>query len=583
MFKQVPDAAYDRSDAKTQCIDHQPFSLERITFQSNTFSTHTRQWAGMSNSFSPSDNDFPYNHSLAPLESLLAGVKRPGSFCVHGALALPMPMVRVDGVGALSFPLPPAQIAALLAAAERAPYGRGEQTVVDTSVRRVWQIDAARVRISGKSWTHSMGRILAETGRGLGCEDAAIHAELYKLLVYDPGGFFLAHHDAEVAQAARLIVAAFSADHAPRKLAWLLAHQYSQAELGFAALKGVDVAVVGVLYRAADAAACDAHLGVVHIEESGPAEVHYVPSRGRRYRDNFDEEDAIDATGVAYEVVEVSDTDRYIDSWFAAGDTRPALGRLPLGLGELLPAGALDDEPPDEDRLLESTGNEGVSFERAYRRAALILWPRARQMEVLLQAGVGSALPMLEEALAAASRWGNCSSHWSHRRSRAVRAPFARSCSCWMQATRVRRASARRDRSERATVAAVAPLLRLPAGAQRVCTFGAGRLEPAGGIGLPLRGLPGAAGLRAESTPARAKIALFRSLFRGRDDLFARRFESRATGSSPARTRCPEAGSETSSPCHCKRSRASGATVCSWTTASPRGSTSGRFSPACAR
>ena len=151
----------------------------------------------------------------------------------------------------------------------------------------------------------------------------------------------------EFAQAARLIVAAFSTDHAPRKLAWLLAHQYSQAELGFAALKGVDVAVVGVLYRAADAAACDARLGVVHIEESGPAEVHYVPSRGRGYRDNFDEEDAIDATGVAYEVVEVSDTDRYIDSWFAAGDTRPALGRLPLGLGELLPAGALDDEPPD--------------------------------------------------------------------------------------------------------------------------------------------------------------------------------------------------------------------------------------------
>ncbi|NDH53722.1 MAG: 2OG-Fe(II) oxygenase, partial [Betaproteobacteria bacterium] len=397
------------------------------------------------------DNDLPYSRSLAPLESLLAGVKRPGGFCVHGALALPMPMVQVDGVGLLSFPLPQAQIAALIAVAERAPYGRGEQTVVDTSVRQVWQIAAAQVRISGKSWAQSLGRILAETGRGLGCENAAIQAELYKLLVYDPGGFFLAHrdsekapdmfgtlllqlpsphsggelrirhgsretridlsatdcselgfaafyadcehevrpvesghrvclvfnllrgaasdappasapsHDVEVAQAARLIGAAFAADDAPRKLAWLLAHQYSQAELGFAALKGVDAAVAGVLCRAADAAACQAHLGVVHIEESGPAEVHYVPRRGRGYRDF--EEDEIDATGVNYDDVEISDTARYIDHWVAVGDQRPSFGRLPLGHGELLPAGALDDEPPDEDRLLESTGNEGVSFE----------------------------------------------------------------------------------------------------------------------------------------------------------------------------------------------------------------------------
>jgi hypothetical protein len=436
------------------------------------------------------DDDFPYSRSLAPLESLLAGVKRPGDFCVHGALALPMPMVQVDGVGLLSFPLPQAQMAALIAAAERAPYGRGQQTVLDTSVRQVWQIDAARVRISGKSWAQSLGRVLAETGRGLGCEGQAIRAELYKLLVYDPGGFFLAHrdsekapsmfgtlllqlpsphaggelrirhgsrearidlsatdfselgfaafyadcehevrpvesghrvclvfnllrgaasdapaasapnYDTEVAQAARLLGAAFAAEDAPRKLAWLLAHQYSQAELGFAALKGVDAAVAGVLCRAADAAACRAHLSVVHIEESGPAEVHSLPSRRRHYRDDL-EDDEIDATGVAYEVVEISDTARYIDHWVAAGDQRPALGRLPLGHGELLPAGALDDEPPDEDRLLESTGNEGVSFERAYRRAALILWPRAGEVEVLLQAGVGAALPMLEEVLAA--------------------------------------------------------------------------------------------------------------------------------------------------------------------------------------
>lgn len=435
-------------------------------------------------------SDLPYNRSLADLESLLTCVKRPGDFCMHSALALPMPLVQVDGVGSLSFPLLEAQAAALIAAAELAPFGRGEQTVLDTSVRRVWQIDAQRVHLGGKHWAQSLRLVLADAARGLGCEDATIQAELYKLLVYDPGGFFLPHrdsekapgmfgtlliqlpsphsggelrirhgsrevridlsatdsaelgfaafyadcehevrpvdagyrlclvfnllrgaagdgppakapsYDAEDAQATRLLKAAFGSKGAPRKLVWLMAHQYSQAELGFDALKGVDAAVVGVLRRAAEAAACEVHLAVMNIEESGPAEVHYAPSRGRRYRDDFESDD-IDAAAVDYEVVEVSDTDRYIDHWIATDGLGRAFGRLPLAEGELLPAGALDDVPPDEDRLLEATGNEGVSFERAYRRAALILWPRARQVDALLQAGVGSALPALEALLAA--------------------------------------------------------------------------------------------------------------------------------------------------------------------------------------
>ena len=94
-------------------------------------------------------------------------------FCMHAALALPMPVVQVDGVGSLAFPLLESQAAALIAAAERAPYGRGEQTVLDTSVRRVWQIDAARVHLGGKHWAQSLKRVLVDAARGLGCGDAA--------------------------------------------------------------------------------------------------------------------------------------------------------------------------------------------------------------------------------------------------------------------------------------------------------------------------------------------------------------------------------------------------------------------------
>lgn len=76
-------------------------------------------------------------------------------------------------------------------------------------------------------------------------------------------------------------------------------------------------------------------------------------------------------------------------------------GDLPLLDGEVLPAGASDGEPPDEQRLTAATGNEGASFERAYHRAALLIWPRDRFADALLQAGVGAALPYLRDRIEA--------------------------------------------------------------------------------------------------------------------------------------------------------------------------------------
>lgn len=51
-----------------------------------------------------------YNQDLQALESLLSEVNRPGDFFVSGMREVPMPKVTVDGVGVLSFPVPPAQI-----------------------------------------------------------------------------------------------------------------------------------------------------------------------------------------------------------------------------------------------------------------------------------------------------------------------------------------------------------------------------------------------------------------------------------------------------------------------------------------
>ena len=70
-----------------------------------------------------------YATNCEPLERLLASVDRPGDFCASGRSSAPMPVLAVAGVGALSFPVPDAQVEALVAAAEHAPYGKGWETV----------------------------------------------------------------------------------------------------------------------------------------------------------------------------------------------------------------------------------------------------------------------------------------------------------------------------------------------------------------------------------------------------------------------------------------------------------------------
>ena len=52
----------------------------------------------------------------------------------------------------------------LVAIAETAPYGRGEETVVDRDVRRTWQVDSARVRIGGRHWEKTLGELVDQRG-----------------------------------------------------------------------------------------------------------------------------------------------------------------------------------------------------------------------------------------------------------------------------------------------------------------------------------------------------------------------------------------------------------------------------------
>lgn len=57
----------------------------------------------------------------------------------------PNPFLRIDGFGTLGLPLSEAEAQRLIGVCKQAPFGKGEETVVDKSVRDTWEVDASKV------------------------------------------------------------------------------------------------------------------------------------------------------------------------------------------------------------------------------------------------------------------------------------------------------------------------------------------------------------------------------------------------------------------------------------------------------
>ena len=198
-------------------------------------------------------------------------------------------------------------------------------------------------------------------------------------------------HEREQAAAAALLGEWAGRGDPPTKIVYLLEHAYTQAELGFAALKGADSAAAAILVEAARRARCDLHLALLTIEESGAAEYADSP---RSRRDRWSEPEL--------EAGEVFESSRVLSQWRRPDGAASPLSELPFGDDEISPSEALEDMVPDEEHFQEHAGNEGASFERSYSRAALVLWPSDRIFAVVNQAGLAATLPLLADM---AMRW----------------------------------------------------------------------------------------------------------------------------------------------------------------------------------
>ena len=140
-----------------------------------------------------------------------------GEFAVSSAVTPPLlhPKITIDGFSEdrLSFPIS-RQLAESIrdsSVCEKAPFGKGFDTVLDESVRKTWQIDASKVKFhndnggeSPKSapspWESFLQTTTKSITREMGLSStqlACVKSNLYKMLLYEKGSFFVKHRDSE--------------------------------------------------------------------------------------------------------------------------------------------------------------------------------------------------------------------------------------------------------------------------------------------------------------------------------------------------------------------------------------------------
>ena len=128
---------------------------------------------------------------------VLDTIDRPGSFCVSGTLPVVLPGLEVQGLGSIGLPLTAQQATKLKEVCQQAPYGKGEETLVDINVRRVWQLKPEHFALTNPDWESFVQETVHKVQEELGLQGQELKSHLYDLLLYEPGSFFLPHRDGE--------------------------------------------------------------------------------------------------------------------------------------------------------------------------------------------------------------------------------------------------------------------------------------------------------------------------------------------------------------------------------------------------
>ncbi|QDS73371.1 hypothetical protein FKW77_007200 [Venturia effusa] len=156
----------------------------------------------LSESVSSTTNDVPVEVSELKdrLYACLSEVKSEGSFSSYQhASMFPNPGLYIKKLArVVPLPLSDHDAREIAANSALAPFGKKDETVVDTTVRNTWEINASEFEFRNPAWQPFFKQITDKAVKQLGVDsDAIVEAQSYKLLLYEEGAFFKAHKDSE--------------------------------------------------------------------------------------------------------------------------------------------------------------------------------------------------------------------------------------------------------------------------------------------------------------------------------------------------------------------------------------------------
>ncbi|KAG8526058.1 uncharacterized protein KY384_000820 [Bacidia gigantensis] len=134
------------------------------------------------------------------LRYCINNVHSTGSFATFGVVErFANPGISIDPLGLIRLPLSEEDAKAIVRASNKAPFGKGNKTLVDESIRKTWQIDADKIQLLNDGWQECLNRIVEHVlgELGVACALTNVRADLYKMLLYEEGAMFKEHKDTE--------------------------------------------------------------------------------------------------------------------------------------------------------------------------------------------------------------------------------------------------------------------------------------------------------------------------------------------------------------------------------------------------
>jgi hypothetical protein len=134
----------------------------------------------------------------AGLDECLSNILPRGTFALFETTNNPPnPGIYLKNGGVVGLPLSDRDAQAIIAASREAPFGKGEETIVDRNVRKTWELAPKDFELRNPVWNPFVEGVVEKVSKGLGVDATgkSVKAELYKMLLYEEGGLFRAHQE----------------------------------------------------------------------------------------------------------------------------------------------------------------------------------------------------------------------------------------------------------------------------------------------------------------------------------------------------------------------------------------------------